>query len=669
MHALAHNPKAPKSETRAKPMTFARARFWQSRDVNSIVDSQRSDENQISVRRSPGLATALSRSGADFSRVPVHSAATRSPSSQAKLSVNKPGDKYEQEADRITKQVVGMPEPQLQRIRMHHGANGDHHLQPTAIARAVTPVLPPKASEETTASDAITNQITSTRGGGRPLPESSRSFMESRFGMDFSHVRIHTGDYAASLSRDLGARAFTVGKDIYLGTSSFSPESAEGRRLLAHELTHTLQQRVVPSGHLGAQPMIQKTDGDKANTAFGEFEAVKYHPLKRKADGKEVGVEMFLRFNPGAKVDAKQIALTQSVTGQRAGTSFAGLDPNYGRRSATSGPGKGHFIDVLAGYPSPLYATAATPTAGADASKLTSYPTMPSTALTAPQITAQEAATGITGETRTGFGKHGYRYMDAGHLKGPEAAELYDSPQQGSAGNTDATFESAALAIEGTQKDTYYGSVSWGFRLDAAGKFSMVPFKAISQGTPSVNFLTAASVWSAATEDFNWGVNVASAAILDPTNLSNTKATVTRGTALTWGGAYGTAAGITYRVVSVKDGPSAGTSGVIKSTDMAMMDVGRAAVALPVPEVYTTQVAGAWMVTNPAKVDTSVISKLAKGTRVTIMPDLVVKAVAAVLGATVDPAWTYVKVADGPDIGKTGWVKKNLLTREVLGTH
>ena len=173
---------------------------------------------------------------------------------------------------------------------------------------------------------------------------------------------------------------------------------------------------------------------------------------------------------------------------------------------------------------------------------------LPSTALTAAQVTAQETATGMTGQTRTGFGASmAIGLWTPRVLKGPEAAELDDAPHQVPR-RIRTDFRSAALAIEGTQKDTYYGSVSWGWKLDAAGKFSMIPFKAISQGTPSVNFLTAASVWNKATEDFNWGVSAATANILDPADMSKTKATVTKGTALNWGGAHGTAGGVTYNL-------------------------------------------------------------------------------------------------------------------------
>jgi hypothetical protein len=166
---------------------------------------------------------------------------------QMKLAINRPGDKYEQEADRIAEQVVGMPAPQLQRT-----------------ALAITPLIRANGSGGAAANDVDADRIASTRGGGSPLPESSRSFMESGFGMDFSQVRIHTGDYAAQLSRNLNAKAFTVGSDIYFNTSNFSPESSEGRYLLAHELTHTVQQGAAHQGAAGQSPTASRHMGTLA---------------------------------------------------------------------------------------------------------------------------------------------------------------------------------------------------------------------------------------------------------------------------------------------------------------------------------------------------------------------------------------------------------------------
>jgi hypothetical protein len=195
----------------------------QSHEVNSILHLQRTIGNQAVQR--------LLQADAEESAV----------GSAGRLAISKAGDKYEQEADRIAEQVVGMPAPQLQRT-----------------ARAITPLIRANGSEGATANDVVTDRIASTRGGGSPLPESSRSFMESRFGMDFSQVRIHTGDYASQLSRDLNAKAFTVGSDIYFKAGNFSPESSEGRYLLAHELTHTVQQGAAQQGAVEQSPTASR---------------------------------------------------------------------------------------------------------------------------------------------------------------------------------------------------------------------------------------------------------------------------------------------------------------------------------------------------------------------------------------------------------------------------
>ena len=81
-----------------------------------------------------------------------------------------------------------------------------------------------------------------------------RSFMEPRFGANFGNVRIHTGEAAAQQSASLNAHAFTVGEHVFFGRDQFQPESACGRELIAHELTHTIQQGVAvqrSAGHHG----------------------------------------------------------------------------------------------------------------------------------------------------------------------------------------------------------------------------------------------------------------------------------------------------------------------------------------------------------------------------------------------------------------------------------
>ena len=101
-----------------------------------------------------------------------------------------------------------------------------------------------KASSPGSASTAVPPAVRNVLGGpGRPLDGGTRSFMESRFGRDFSGVRVHTGSEAAASAQQVGAHAYTVGNDIVFANGKYDPDSSSGRHLLAHELTHTIQQQ------------------------------------------------------------------------------------------------------------------------------------------------------------------------------------------------------------------------------------------------------------------------------------------------------------------------------------------------------------------------------------------------------------------------------------------
>jgi hypothetical protein len=85
--------------------------------------------------------------------------------------------------------------------------------------------------------------ISSIRGGGQPLSPVSRAFFEPRFGVDFSNVRVHADSKAAYLAGSIQAKAFTIGRDVVFGAGQYAPETSGGKHLLAHELTHVVQQR------------------------------------------------------------------------------------------------------------------------------------------------------------------------------------------------------------------------------------------------------------------------------------------------------------------------------------------------------------------------------------------------------------------------------------------
>lgn len=114
------------------------------------------------------------------------------------------------------------------------------------------------------APSAVEASVNAMRGGGAPLGPDLRGYMEPRFGRDFSGVRVHSGADAAAASRAVGARAFTVGQDIFFGPGQYRPQTDGGRRLLAHELTHTVQQG---GGSAQAQPYRIQRNGAAANAS------------------------------------------------------------------------------------------------------------------------------------------------------------------------------------------------------------------------------------------------------------------------------------------------------------------------------------------------------------------------------------------------------------------
>ncbi|QGX41830.1 DUF4157 domain-containing protein [Permianibacter aggregans] len=124
----------------------------------------------------------------------------------------------------------------------------------------------------------VQSDIERAMASGNPLPLSVRQFMEPRFNADFSNVKIHTDNKSASLSRQLSAQAFTVGNHIFFGRDRFQPEQSEGRELIAHELTHTIQQGAVTQARgvqRSAEPEVKERSEPKAQR-LGISDALDY---------------------------------------------------------------------------------------------------------------------------------------------------------------------------------------------------------------------------------------------------------------------------------------------------------------------------------------------------------------------------------------------------------
>ena len=148
---------------------------------------------------------------------------------QTKLQINQPGDIYEQEADRVAEQVLAKP-------ACPHVSSASPRIQ--RFSR--------QSSEQTGAAPPSVNRALASPG--RPLEPVLRQDMEQRFGHDFSRVRVHS-DVASEISaRQVNAHAYTSGYDIVFGLGRFAPATLAGRRLLAHELTHVVQQTETPDG-------------------------------------------------------------------------------------------------------------------------------------------------------------------------------------------------------------------------------------------------------------------------------------------------------------------------------------------------------------------------------------------------------------------------------------
>jgi len=104
------------------------------------------------------------------------------------------------------------------------------------------PIMMKSKGGESTATPALATQLNSTKGSGKSLAPDVNASMSNAFGTDFSHVRVHTDTRATQMNHDLHAKAFTHGSDIYFNQGQYAPTSSEGKRLLAHELTHVVQQ-------------------------------------------------------------------------------------------------------------------------------------------------------------------------------------------------------------------------------------------------------------------------------------------------------------------------------------------------------------------------------------------------------------------------------------------
>jgi hypothetical protein len=189
---------------------------------------------------------------------------------QAKMTVGAADDAYEREADQVAAQVMSantqapvqraQEEDELAMKRIQRSQEEDE-LAMKRIQRSQEEdeLMMARDDEQVDMSGSfdvggdIEQKIASTSGSGQSLGQESAGFFAERMGHDFSNVNIHTDTQSDTLNRSLGSRAFTTGNDIYFRSGEYNPGSSGGQELLAHELTHVVQQT-------GGAPVQPKRD-------------------------------------------------------------------------------------------------------------------------------------------------------------------------------------------------------------------------------------------------------------------------------------------------------------------------------------------------------------------------------------------------------------------------
>lgn len=184
---------------------------------------------------------------------------------QTKLKIGEPGDVYEQEADRVADEIMRMPD------RAVSASGGEGNIQRKCAACASGSscseceeeeemTIHRKAEHTPDSGGSVPDSFIQNLGPGQPLDNATRNFFEPRFGHDFSRVRVHNDMKAAESASKVNALAYTVGRNIAFGAGQYKPGAKEGNKLLAHELTHVVQQSATAAdnGRLLPPKMLQR---------------------------------------------------------------------------------------------------------------------------------------------------------------------------------------------------------------------------------------------------------------------------------------------------------------------------------------------------------------------------------------------------------------------------
>ncbi len=191
---------------------------------------------------------------------------------QPKLAINQPNDVYEQEADAMADHVMRMPDASL---------NINSFFKPaiTSVQRKCAHCEEEEKkiqrkemnNGETVAGVTTENYISSLSGKGRSLSNEEKKFFEPRMGYDFSDVRLHSDVQANESAKDINAKAYTHGNNIVFGSDQYQLFTESGKKLMAHELTHVVQQKEMPHSK-NIQRLTVTPKGNISTGQCGQYE-------------------------------------------------------------------------------------------------------------------------------------------------------------------------------------------------------------------------------------------------------------------------------------------------------------------------------------------------------------------------------------------------------------
>ena len=264
---------------------------------------------------------------------------------QRKLTLGQPGDKYEQEADRIASQVVQtINPPNSKENNIRQSIQRENGLEGVMSAKGFQAAIQRKqtiAGEE--ASSDLESAINQARGSGQPLNAGLQQSMGQAMRADFSGVRVHTDTQSDQLNQSIQARAFTTGQDVFFRQGAYQPENRAGQKLIAHELTHVIQQN---SGAVRRQSQFRKND----ELLHDQFEA-NAKPMQLQPNGQSTDLQKVTpEQRKGRQEDLDNIDLSDvQVLQQRQGRINPIMQTHY-----PAAEGEANFIetktDIIQGF-------------------------------------------------------------------------------------------------------------------------------------------------------------------------------------------------------------------------------------------------------------------------------------------------------------------------------